>query len=148
MDTKKANIVLVEDNMADAELIMRAFVRNKISDPIIHLKDGEQALDFVFCRGIHANRNMNDLPKLILLDIKMPKVDGLEVLQQIKSSDKTKIIPVVLFTSSKEEKDILQSYQLGANSYIVKPADFDGYKKVVSDLSLYWLQINQHPNQL
>ena len=148
MDTNKTGIVLIEDNMEDAELTIRALKTNKVSNAIVHLKDGEQALDFIFCRGLHAGRNGNDLPQLILLDIKMPKVDGLEVLQQIKSSHKTKIIPVVLFTSSKEEKDILQSYQLGANSYIVKPVDFDGYKKVVSDLSAYWLQINQHPYQI
>jgi two-component system, response regulator len=147
MDVNKTDIVLVEDNMEDAELTIRAVKKNNVSDSLVHLKDGEQALDFIFCRGQYTGRNRNDLPRLILLDIKMPKVDGLEVLQQIKSSSRTKIIPVVLFTSSKEEKDILQSYQLGANSYIVKPVDFDGFQKVVSELCSYWLQVNQRLNQ-
>jgi two-component system, response regulator len=148
MNTGKVDIILVEDNPDDAELALRALNKNKIANSLIHLKDGEEALDYIFCRGIYEKRNISDIPKVILLDIKMPKVDGLEVLKRIKSDANTKIIPVVLLTSSKEEKDILESYQLGANSYIVKPVNFDSFVKAVSDLGLYWLLLNHIPNQV
>jgi CheY-like chemotaxis protein len=148
MNTAKVDIVLVEDNPDDAELAMRALKKNRIVNSLIHLKDGEEAINFFFCRGIYEKRNFKDLPKLILLDIKMPKVDGIEVLKRIKTDISTRIIPVVMLTSSKEEKDILESYQLGVNSYIVKPVNFDSYVKAVSDLGLYWLLLNQLPNMV
>lgn len=147
MTSGKIDIVLVEDNKADAELTIRALKKNRIANSLIHLNDGEEAIDFIFCRGAYEKRNIHDIPKLILLDIKMPKIDGIEVLRKIKSDDRTKIVPVVLLTSSKEEKDIVESYHLGVNSYIVKPVDFDSFVKAVSDLGLYWLLLNQPPNQ-
>lgn len=148
MTPEKIDIILVEDNTADAELTIRALKKNGIANSLIHLKDGEEALDYIFCRGAYEKRSISDIPKLILLDIKMPKVDGIEVLRKIKSDKRTKIIPVVLLTSSKEEKDIVESYHLGVNSYIVKPVEFDGFVKAVSDLGLYWLLLNQLPNQI
>jgi two-component system response regulator len=148
MDTGKVDIVLVEDNPDDAELAMRALKKNKIANSLIHLKDGEEALDYIFCRGEYEKRNINDIPKVILLDIKMPKVDGIEVLKKIKADANTRIIPVVLLTSSKEEKDVLESYRLGANSYIVKPVNFDNFVKAVSDLGLYWLLLNHTPDRV
>ncbi|OQP44915.1 response regulator [Niastella populi] len=139
MNTGKVDIILVEDNPDDAELALHALRKNRIANSLIHLKDGEEALDYIFCRGQYEKRNISDIPKVILLDIKMPKVDGLEVLKRIKADPSIRIIPVVLLTSSKEEKDILESYQLGANSYIVKPVNFDSFVRAVSDLGLYWM---------
>ena len=135
----------MEDNPSDAELTIKALRKNKIINALLHLQDGEDALEYIFATGKYADRNMGDIPKIILLDLKMPKVDGLEVLTKIKSDQRTKIIPVVLLTSSKEEKDIVNSYQLGVNSYIVKPVEFDTFVKAVSDLGLYWLLVNQPP---
>lgn len=140
--------MLVEDNPDDAELVVRALNKNRIANSLIHLKDGQEALDYIFCKGVYENRNIRDIPKVILLDIKMPRVDGIEVLKRIKGDPGTKMIPVVLLTSSKEEKDILESYQLGVNSYIVKPVNFDSFVKAVSDLGLYWLLLNQLPNKI
>jgi len=148
MDTKTADIILVEDNRHDAELTIRALQKSRIANSLLHLRDGEEALDFFFCRGAFSNRNVTDIPKVVLLDIKMPKLDGIEVLRQLKENPTTKIIPVVLLTSSKEEKDIVEGYQLGVNSYIVKPVDFEGFQKAVSDLGLYWLLMNQVPNYI
>ena len=148
MDTKTADIVLVEDNKHDAELTIRALQKNRIVNSLIHLKDGEEALNFFFCKGAFSGRNITDIPKVVLLDIKMPKLDGIEVLKRIKESAATRIIPVVLLTSSKEEKDIIESYQLGVNSYIVKPVDFEGFQKAVADLGLYWLLLNQAPTYI
>jgi two-component system, response regulator len=145
MHTGKVDIILVEDNPDDAELSIRALNKNRIANALVHLKDGQEALDYIFCKGVYENRNIKDIPKVILLDIKMPRVDGIEVLKRIKADPCTKMIPVVLLTSSKEEKDILESYQLGVNSYIVKPVNFDSFVKAVSDLGLYWLLLNQLP---
>jgi CheY-like chemotaxis protein len=147
MNTGKVDIILVEDNPDDAELSIRALSKNRIANGLVHLKDGQEALDYIFCKGIYENRNIKDIPKVILLDIKMPRVDGIEVLKRIKADPCTKMIPVVLLTSSKEEKDILESYQLGVNSYIVKPVNFDSFVKTVSDLGSYWLLLNQLPNK-
>ncbi|OQP60091.1 two-component system response regulator [Niastella vici] len=147
MNTGKVDIILVEDNPDDAELALHALKKNRIANSLIHLKDGEEALDYIFCRGQYEKRNISDLPKVILLDIKMPKVDGLEVLKRIKADPGIRTIPVVLLTSSKEEKDIVESYQLGANSYIVKPVNFDSFVKAVSDLGLYWMLLNHTPGQ-
>lgn len=144
--SSKVEIVLCEDNSDDAELAIRALTRNGLANSLIHLKDGEELLNFIFCQGPYASRDFGEMPKLILLDLKMPKVDGLEVLRKLKSDKRTSMIPVVLLTSSKEDKDIKESYSLGVNSYIVKPVEFEGFIKAVASLGFYWLLLNQ-PSQ-
>jgi len=139
----KVEILLVEDNPHDAELTIRALKRINLANSLIHVEDGSEALDFIFANGAFADRQVENRPRVILLDIKMPKIDGIEVLRQIKSNDTTKTIPVVIMTSSKEEQDIITSYNLGVNSYVVKPVDFEGFAKAVSELGLYWLITNQ-----
>lgn len=141
----QVEVLLVEDNIHDAEMTIRALKKVNLSNFLVHVKDGEEALDFIFARGKFAGRETVAAPKVILLDIKMPKVDGIEVLRQLKSQDASKTIPVVIMTSSKEEQDIIRSYQLGVNSYVVKPVDFEGFAKAVSELGLYWLLTNQPP---
>jgi len=143
----KVDIVLCEDNADDAELTIRALSKEGLGNSLIHVKDGEELLQYVFCTGAWAKRNAAELPRLIILDLKMPKVDGLEVIRKLKSDKRTSMIPVVLLTSSKEEKDIMESYMLGVNSYIVKPVEFELYIKVVGTMGLYWLILNQ-PYQL
>lgn len=143
MPCNPIEILLVEDNMDDAGLTIRALKTISLANHLIHLSDGAEALDFIFAEGKYADRNLEDKPKLILLDIHMPKVNGLEVLQKIKSNEKTKTIPVVVMTSSKEESDIAQSYNLGVNSYVVKPVGFDNFAKAVAELGLYWILVNQ-----
>ena len=137
------DILLIEDNPNDAELTIRALRKNHLSNSIGHARDGVEAIDYLFGTGRFAGRNSALLPKLILLDIKMPKVDGFEVLQKIKHSELTCTIPVVMLTSSKEDPDIQRCYTLGVNSYIVKPVDFDAFHKTISDLGFYWLLLNQ-----
>ncbi len=132
-------IVLIEDNPEDAELTIRALRKHGLANNLIHFEDGEEALKFLFSAAVKS------LPKLILLDMKMPKVDGLDVLRKIKADATLKVIPVVMLTSSKEEKDIIDSYQLGVNAYIVKPVEFDQFVKVVADLGLFWLLSNEAP---
>lgn len=141
----EVELLLVEDNPNDAELALRALKKHHIANNIVVVTDGAQALDFVFARGPFAERNIEITPKVILLDLKLPKVDGLEVLAALKSDPRTKIIPVVVLTSSKEEKDIVESYRLGVNSYIVKPVDFDKFVEAVKSLGLYWLLLNEPP---
>ncbi len=136
-------ILLVEDNPTDAELALRAFNKYNLSNSVLWVKDGAEALDFVFARNEYSDRQDNDRPKLVLLDLKLPKVDGLEVLRQMKSDDYTKVIPVVVLTSSEEEQDMIDSYKLGVNSYITKPVDFDKFVESVSKLGLYWVLLNQ-----
>jgi two-component system response regulator len=143
MENKEIDILLIEDNANDAELTIRALRKKNMTRHIVHLKDGEDALDFLFGKGLYTGRNINNKPQLILLDLKMPKVSGLEVLEQIKSNNLTKKIPVVMLTSSKEHPDVEKSYLLGANSYIVKPVDFESFSKVVTDLGIYWLLLSQ-----
>lgn len=138
-------ILLVEDNPTDAELTIRALKKENLANKLVWVKDGAEALDFLFAKGEYAERNEQDLPKLVLLDLRMPKVDGLEVLQEIKSDEKTKQIPVVILTSSKEDEDIVESYKLGVNSYVSKPVEFDEFTKAVSTLGLYWILINKPP---
>ncbi len=138
-------IILVEDSMEDADLIMRSLKKNNLSNSVIHLKDGAEALDFMFAKGAYSSRNILDKPKVVLLDLKMPKVDGLQVLRELKSDPRTKSIPVVIMTSSREDRDIIESHELGANSYVVKPVSFENFAKAVADLGLYWLMINQSP---
>lgn len=139
------DILLVEDNPLDAELILRALRKQNIANPLSLVEDGAQALDFVFCRGEFAARDVNSPPKVILLDLKLPKVDGLEVLKQIKSDESTKSIPVVVVTSSDEDPDIKMAYALGVNSYVVKPVSSDAFIDAMSKLGLYWLLVNRVP---
>ena len=141
----QVEVLLVEDNMHDAEMTIRSLKKVNLANNLVHVKDGEEALDFIFARGKFAGRDIDNGPKVVLLDIKMPKVDGIEVLRQLKANDATKTIPVVIMTSSKEEQDIISSYKLGVNSYVVKPVDFEGFAKAVSQLGLYWLLTNQPP---
>ncbi|WP_271253185.1 response regulator [Pseudanabaena sp. Chao 1811] len=138
-------ILLVEDNPNDAELAIRALRRSRISNQIQLLQDGAEALDFLFCRGDYAHRHISDQPKVILLDLKLPKVSGLEVLKQLKANPHTQMIPIVVLTSSSEDRDVLESYKLGVNSYIVKPVDFEQFNKAVEQLGFYWLLMNRSP---
>ena len=142
---KRVEILLAEDSDQDAELTLRALKKNNVLNEIVRVKNGEEALDFLFCKGIFEGREQKNKPKLILLDLKMPKVDGLEVLKAIRGSETTKTLPVVMLTSSKEEKDIVESYKLGVNSYIVKPVDFISFMHSVQDIGKYWLVLNERP---
>jgi len=139
----EVEILLVEDNPNDAELALRALQKNNLANHLYHVGDGEEALDFIFARGAFSERKVENGPKVIILDLKLPKVDGLEVLRALKSDSRTRIIPVVVLTSSKEESDIVESYELGVNSYIVKPVDFDKFVVAVRDLGMYWVLLNQ-----
>ncbi len=145
MEDSIVEILLIEDNEHDAEMTIRALKKNKITNGVVHLKDGAQALEFLFGTGEFAGRNTNEKPKVILLDLKMPKIDGIEVLEQIKSNELTKKIPVVVLTSSKENPDIDKCYALGANSYIVKPVDFTGFMEAISHSGMYWVMLNHPP---
>lgn len=139
-------ILLVEDNINDAELTIRVLTKNNLANKLFHVKDGAEALNFIYCKGEFADRDKHHKPKLILLDLKMPKIDGLEVLKIIKSDPDTRHIPVVILTSSKEDKDLIESYQLGANSYIQKPVEFDKFVKSIVDIGMYWVILNQNIN--
>jgi two-component system response regulator len=141
----QVEVLLVEDNIHDAEMTIRSLKKVNLANNLVHVKDGEEALEFIFAQGKFAGRDLVNAPKLILLDIKMPKVDGIEVLRRIKADEATRTIPVVIMTSSKEELDIVSSYELGVNSYVVKPVDFEGFARAVSQLGLYWLITNQPP---
>lgn len=143
MRNEDIEVLLVEDNPDDAELAIRALKKQNLANNLIHLIDGAEALDFLFGKGKFSERNIDNIPKVILLDLKMPKVNGLEVLQKIKTDPHTKRIPVVVLTSSAEDPDIKKSYDLGANSYIVKPVEFNNFAKTIADLGLYWMIINR-----
>lgn len=143
MMNEGVQILLVEDSASDAEMTIRALKSNNLESKVLHLEDGAEALDFIFAEGNYSQRNMEDKPKLILLDLKMPKVNGIEVLQRLKLDDRTKNIPVVMLTSSKEDPDIKKCYDLNANSYIIKPVEFEAFQKTVSNLGLYWM-IDNH----
>ncbi len=145
MNKETIEIIFIEDNQYDAELAIKALNKNNITKNIIILEDGEKALNYFFCKEEFKNRNIYQNPKLILLDLKLPKIDGLEVLRVIKSDEKTKIIPVVVLTSSKEGKDIIESYKLGVNSYIVKPVDFNKFVETIRQMGVYWLLLNEVP---
>ncbi|HEX3034209.1 MAG TPA: response regulator [Thermodesulfobacteriota bacterium] len=145
ININEVEILLVEDNPNDVELTLRALRKHKLANNIHVVRDGAEALEFIFTTGAYSDRKIENGPKVILLDLKLPKVDGLEVLRRIKSDEKTKVTPVVVLTSSREEQDIVASYKLGVNSYIVKPVDFDKFVEAVSELGLYWLLLNQPP---
>ncbi len=142
---QEVEILLVEDNPTDAELCIRALKRSNFANKLVWVKDGAEALDFVFATGQYSGRKVENGPRVILLDLRLPKVDGMEVLRRVKSDERTRTIPVVVLTSSKEDRDVAESYQLGVNSYISKPVEFDAFAKTVSELGLYWLLVNRPP---
>lgn len=144
MSSNMLEILLVEDSPADAELVLHALRRSNLANSIHWVRDGEEALDFLFCRASFAGRDLSS-PKVVLLDLKLPKVDGAEVLQAMRSDARTKLIPVVALTSSKEQQDVTKMYRLGVNSYIQKPVDFDQFQQTIRGLGLYWLIVNQPP---
>ena len=145
MTDKPIEILLVEDNPNDVKLALHALKKNNIANRIEVVRDGAEALEFIFATGAYADRQNAENPRVILLDLKLPKVDGLEVLRQIKSDPRTRAIPVVVLTSSREDRDIVESYNLGVNSYIVKPVDFEQFNESVRQLGMYWLLLNQPP---
>lgn len=145
MNSQPVEILLVEDNPEDLELTLRAFRKSGLANRIEVARDGAEALDFLFCEGRHANRPIEDAPRFILLDLKLPKVDGLEVLQRVKADPRTQEIPVVVLTSSTEQRDLVESYRLGVNSYIHKPVNFEGFITAVQQLGMYWLLLNRRP---
>ena len=138
-------ILLVEDNPDDEALTIRALKKNNIGNRLAIVRDGVEAIDFLFCSGSYADRDPKDVPQVVLLDLKLPKIDGLEVLRRIRENETTRLLPVVILTSSKEEQDILKGYKLGANSYVRKPVDFEQFVEAVRQLGLYWLVINRVP---
>ena len=137
------DILLVEDNPRDAELTLRAFKKRNLDNRLYVVEDGAEALDFIFCRGQYEEREISHPPKVVLLDLKLPKVNGLEVLREIKSDERTRTIPIVMVTSSQEDPDIKAAYDLGANSYVVKPVAFDTFTEAMSQIGFYWLLVNQ-----
>jgi CheY-like chemotaxis protein len=140
-------VLLVEDNPDDIELTKRAFQKNNISINLVITHDGIETLDYLFGRGKYKGRDTNDIPKFILLDLKMPKINGLEVLKQLRENDTTKYIPIIILTSSQDKKDIINGYELGANSYIIKPIDFVKFHQVVQQIASYWLVLNEQPSK-
>ena len=145
MNTHPVEILLVEDNPNDVELSLHALRKNNLANNIHVVRDGEEALDFLFCRGVYQGRDTGLTPKVVFLDLKLPKVDGLEVLRQIRADDRLRTLPVVIMTSSREERDVVAGYRLGINSYIVKPVEFDQFTEAVRQFGCYWLLLNQPP---
>ncbi|MDB5281290.1 MAG: two-component system response regulator [Bacteroidota bacterium] len=142
-DQKKIDILLVEDNPFEAKLAIRALTKHKLANALFHVEDGEEALNFIFARESYAHRKSEPFPKIILLDLKLPKVSGLEVLKELKDNELTRGIPVIILTSSNQERDIKVGYNYGVNSYIVKPVEFDEFSKAVAELGMYWMFLNQ-----
>lgn len=138
-------ILLVEDNPTDAELTIRALKKHHLANHLIHVTDGQEALDFFFGTGQYQGRDVSQQPKVVLLDLKLPKVGGIEVLRQLRADDRTKLVPVVVLTSSHEDRDVIETYNLGANSYIVKPVEFENFSQAVSNMGMYWLLLNEPP---
>lgn len=147
MENKIVEILLIEDNPYEAELAIRSLRKYNFTNNLHHIDDGAEALDFIFERGKYESTSIRVKPKLIMLDIKLPRVDGIEILRQLKANEKTRTIPVVILTSSKENQDIKACYDLGANSYIVKPVDFDSFSKAVAELGMYWMLLNNPPDR-
>jgi two-component system response regulator len=145
MNTNDVDILLVEDSPDDAELAVHSLRKEKLANSIFVARDGEEALDFIFCRNAFTDRNFENPPKLILLDLNLPKIDGMQVLEAIKADSRTKTIPIVILTSSKEERDLISGYDLGVNSFIQKPVDFDQFRDTVKNVGLYWMVTNQSP---
>ncbi|MBX3064218.1 MAG: response regulator [Anaerolineae bacterium] len=145
MALKSGPILLVEDNSDDEELTLRAFRKSNLTNDVVVTRDGVEALDFLFGTGSHAGRDASDTPSLILLDLKLPKLDGLQVLERIRTNEHTRLLPVVILTSSKEQEDLMRGYSLGANSYIRKPVDFNQFIQAIQQLGLYWLVLNEQP---
>ncbi len=141
----KGNILLVEDNPDDVELTLRSLQKQNVCNEVVVVRDGAEALDYLFTTGTYAERDKSIMPTVILLDLKLPKIDGLEVLRRLRADERTKLLPVVIFTSSKEEQDMLNSYKLGANSYVRKPVDFYQFSDAMNQLGLYWLLLNEPP---
>ena len=139
-------ILLVEDNPDDEALTLRAFAKNNIRNPIVVARDGVEALEFLFGTGAHSGRDIEDMPQLVLLDLKLPRLDGLEVLRQIRADERMRVLPVVILTSSKEEQDVIKGYRLGCNSYVRKPVDFNEFVEAARQLGLYWLLLNELPH--
>ena len=144
-NTKIIEILMVEDNPTDIKMILRVLSKKNLVNKVQVVRDGEEALDYIFAKGTYAHRNIKDFPRVIFLDLKLPKVNGIEVLREVKSHELTKVIPVVILTSSKEEPDIKECYSLGANSYIVKPVNFENFAESISNLGLYWVIMNEKP---
>jgi CheY-like chemotaxis protein len=142
-NASEVEILLVEDNPNDAELTLRALREHHLANKVLHVKDGAEALEFLFANGAYDQRKVENTPRVILLDLKLPKVSGLEVLRKVKSDERTRVIPVVVLTSSREDRDLAECYALGVNSYIVKPVEFENFVRAVSDMGFYWLLLNQ-----
>jgi two-component system, response regulator len=142
---RKAEVLLVDDSPADVELTIHALRRHKLANHIHIAEDGEEALEFIFCRGAHATRSFSAPPAVVLLDLKLPKIDGLGVLRAIRSDERTKAIPVVILTSSKEQRDLIEGYELGVNAYVQKPVDFDDFRLAIEQIGLFWLVVNEPP---
>lgn len=145
MNVDEAEILLVEDDAHDAELSLRALGKHNLANRVFRVKDGAEALDFIFAHGDYQHRSVEKLPRVVLLDLKLPKLDGVEVLRKIRRDERTRLLPVVVLTSSREEQDIVESYELGVNSYIVKPVNFEDFIEAVANLGLYWLVLNTPP---
>ena len=147
MNGKSTEILIVEDNANDALLTIRSLKEHNLANNIVHVRDGQEALDYLFAKGAYSDRDPLNLPKAILLDLKLPKLDGLQVLARIRDDERMKCVPVVIFTSSQEEGDLVKSYKLGANSYIVKPVEFESFTAAIKQMGLYWLLLNKLPVQ-
>jgi len=145
---KEKKILLVEDRQDDIDLTLRSLKENKITNKVDVVRDGAEALDYIFATGAYSDRNIEDQPSVVLLDIKLPKVDGMEVLRRIREDKRTKTLPVVILTSSKEEKDLINGYKIGCNSYVRKPVEFEEFSKAIRELGLYWLLLNEPPSSI